>query len=281
VTELDLRQAKASLAQTQATIPPLQAGRRLASNQLCILLGMPVTDFASRLKAAPIPTAPPQVAIGIPADLLRRRPDVRQAERQIASQSAQIGIAESDLYPRLAINGFIGYTAQDFNDLFDARNFTGFILPTLQWKILNYGRIVNNVRAQEALLDARTYEYQQTVLQAGREVEDALVQYLQAQQQAHFLEQSVVHSRRAVEIAQEQFKGGVADFNRVYTNQSLLVDQQDQLAAVRGNIALYLIGAYKAMGGGWEYFCNGAYNGGPEPVTLAIEKLPPVLPADY
>ena len=105
------------------------------------------------------------------------------------------------------------------------------------------------------------------------------VNAVQAQQQAHFLEESVVHSRRAVEIAHEQFKGGVADFNRVYTNQSLLVDQQDQLAAVRGNIALYLIQVYKAMGGGWEYFCHG-YGGGPEPVVHAVERLPPVKPAD-
>ncbi len=256
-SELDLRQSKASLAQTQATIPPLKAGRRLAANQLSILLGMPVTDLATQLKQAPIPIAPPEVAVGIPADLLRRRPDVRRAERQVAAQSAQIGIAEADFYPRLAVNGFIGYAAQDFQDLFKGSSLTAFVLPTLQWNILNYGRIVNNVKAQDALLQSTTLQYQQTVLRAGREVEDALVQFIQAQQQTRFLEQSVAESRRAVEIAQDQFEGGITDFNRVYTNQSQLVAQQDQLGTARGNIALYLIQVYKAIGGGWEYACQG------------------------
>ena len=179
-TELDLRQAKASLAQTQAIIPPLEAGRRLAANQLCVLLGTPVTDLAAQLQPASIPAASPEVAVGIPADLLRRRPDVRQAERQVAAQSAQIGIAEADLYPRLAIGGFIGYAANDFKDLFDGSSFTAFVLPTLQWNILNYGRIVNSNTSQDALLQATTLQYQQTVLKAGREVEDALVQLFRA-----------------------------------------------------------------------------------------------------
>jgi NodT family efflux transporter outer membrane factor (OMF) lipoprotein len=275
-TELDWRQAKASLAQTQATIPPLEASRRLAANQLCILLGMPVIDLAGELPSAHIPAAPPQVAVGIPADLLRKRPDVRRAERQVAVQSAQIGIAEADLYPRLSVGGFIGYVANDFNDLFDARSFTAFIFPTLQWRILNYGRIANNIRVQDALFENAVLQYQQTVLRAGREVEDALVQFVQAQRQARFLEQSVAESRRALEIAQEQFKGGTADFNRIYTIQSQVVDQQDQLAAVRGNIALYLIQTYKALGGGWEYFCQGC--GIPAVDLPADIPLPEELP---
>ncbi len=277
-TELDLRQAKASLAQTQATIPPLEAGRRLAANQLCVLVGTPVTDLAAQLAPAAIPAAPPTVAVGIPADLLRRRPDVCQAERLVAAQSAQIGIAEADLYPRLAVNGFIGYAANDFRDLFNGSSFTAFVLPTLQWNILNYGRITNNVRAQDALLQATTLQYQQTVLKAGREVEDALVQFIQAQQQTKFLEQSVAEARRAVEIAQQQFEGGLIDFNRVYTTQAQLVTQQDLLGTARGSIALYLVQVYKAIGGGWEYFCQG--QGMPElvPVETAVEPTPQVPP---
>ena len=256
-TELDLRQAKASLAQTQATIPPLEAGRRLASNQLCVLLGMPVNDLAAQLQPTSIPAAPLEIAIGIPADLLCRRPDVRRAERLVAAQSAQIGIAEADFYPRLSVNGFIGYVANDFKDLFNESSLTGFVLPSLQWNILNYGRIINNVRAQDALLTSSTLQYQQTVLTAGREVEDALVQFVQAQQQTRYLEQSVIESRRAVEIAQDQFEAGVADFNRVYTSQSQLVTQQDQLGTARGNIALHLVEVYKAIGGGWDYIRQG------------------------
>ena len=234
-TELDLRQAKASLAQTKATIPPLLASIRLAGNQLCVLMGTPVTELESTLLPAGIPTAPPEVAVGIPADLLRRRPDVRRAERLVAAQSAQIGIAEADFYPRLSVNGFIGYAANDFADVFKANSLTTFVLPTMQWNILNYGRIRNNVRAQDAVLRATTFEYQQAVLNAGREVEDALVQFVQAQQQTEYLEAGVIEARRAVEIAQVQFEGGVIDFNRVDATQTQLVAQQDQLGTARGN----------------------------------------------
>lgn len=255
--ELDVRQARSNLAQTQSLVPSLEAGRRLASNRLCILLGMPVNDLAGQLAHAPIPDAPPEVAVGIPADLLCRRPDIRRAERQVAAQSAQIGIAEADLYPRLGVNGFIGYAADDLNHLFSSNSFTGFVIPSLQWNILNYGRIVNNVDAQDARLQAATLQYQQTVLTAGREVEDSLVQFIQAQQQARHLEQGVAEAQRSVELVIKQFEGGVTDFNRVYTTQSQLVIQQDQLAATRGNIVLYLIQVYRAMGGGWETFMDG------------------------
>jgi NodT family efflux transporter outer membrane factor (OMF) lipoprotein len=278
--ELDVHQAKASLAQTRATIPPLVAGRRMAANELCILLGMPVTDLAEQLGPAPIPTAPSQVAVGIPAELLTKRPDVRRAERQAAAASAQIGIAKADLYPRLAVTGFLGYAAQDFNDLFDTHSLTAFVLPTLQWKILNYGRVVNNIRVQDAAFENAVLQYQQTVLTAGREVEDALVQFVQAKRQAKFLEQSVEESRQALLIVQEQFKGGTADFNRVYTIQEQLVTQQDQLASVRGNIAMYLIQIYKAMGGGWEYFCQGTGLPEVEATGGMVEELPAAMEED-
>jgi outer membrane protein TolC len=205
---------------------------------------------------------------------LRKRPDVRRAERQAAAACAQIGIAKADLYPRLAVTGFLGYAAQDFNDLFDTRSLTAFVLPTLQWKILNYGRVVNNIRVQDAAFENAVLQYQQTVLTAGREVEDALVQFVQAKRQAKFLEESVEESRQALLIVQEQFKGGTVDFNRVYTIQEQLVTQQDQLASVRGNIALYLIQIYKAMGGGWEYFCAGFGLPEVEVSGGVVEELP-------
>jgi NodT family efflux transporter outer membrane factor (OMF) lipoprotein len=274
-TELDVRQAGTNLEQTRSLIPPLEAGRRLASNRLCTLLGMPPSDLAARLEPGGIPQAPVGVAVGIPADLLCRRPDVRRAEREVAAQSAQIGIAESDLYPRLAVTGFIGYLANDLSDLFQGNNFTGFILPNLQWNILNYGRIVNNVAAQDAKLQQATLQYQQTVLSAGREVEDALVQFLQAQQQARHLEEAVSDSQRTVELTIKQFEGGITDFNRVYTTQSQLVTQQDQFAATRGNIVLYLIQVYRAIGGGWEAFLNGEGMPGSSAGTASVNDSPP------
>lgn len=274
-TELDVSQARSTLAQTESSIPSLEAGRRLCSNRLCILLGMPVTDLASQFDPAPIPSAPLEVAVGIPADLLCRRPDIRRAERQVAAQSAQIGIAESDLYPRLGVSGFIGYAANDLGDLFSSKNFTSWIIPSVQWNILNYGRITNNVASQEAKLQALTLQYQQTVLTAGREVEDGLVQFIQAQHQAQHLQEGVTEAQRSVELVVKQFEGGITDFNRVYTTQSQLVAQQDQLASARGNIALSLIQVYRAMGGGWESFADG--HGMPELYSPppSTEEIPP------
>jgi NodT family efflux transporter outer membrane factor (OMF) lipoprotein len=272
-TELDVRQARSNLAQTEALIPPLEAGRRQAANRLCILLGMPVTDLAGQLGPADVPKAPAEVAVGIPAELLRRRPDIRRAEREVASQSARIGVAEADLYPRFSINGFLGYAANDFKDLFASRSLLGFVVPTFQWNVLNYGRITNNVRAQEARLQTATLQYQQTVLMAGREVEDGLVGFLQAQQQAARLEEGVREAARSVELVVLQFQGGVTDFNRVYTTQSAMVTQQDQLASTRGNIAINLIDVYRSLGGGWQYFVERP----PTPAMHGAEEVhPPV-----
>lgn len=254
-TELDLRQARSNLKQTESLIPPLVTGRRQASNALCILLGMPPDDLAARLAAAPIPKPPPTVAVGIPAELLRRRPDIRRAERQVAAECARIGVAEAELYPRLGVNGFLGVTANELSELFTPRAFTGFVAPMVQWNILNYGRLINNVRVHDARFDHALLEYQQTALVAQREVENAIVGFLQSQQQAMSLDQGVAETARSVELVKEQFKEGVTDFNRVYNTESLLVQQQDQLAQTRGNIAANLIELYRALGGGWQYFC--------------------------
>ena len=255
-TDLDVSQARAHLVQTRAMIPPLVAGLRQANNQLCILLGMPVNDLARTLQPLPVPNPPMTLAIGIPADLLRRRPDVRKAERQVAAQSARIGVAEADLYPRLALNGFLGYAAPDLDELFSPKSLTGFVIPSLEWNVLNYGRIANNIRAQDARLDGAALAYQQTVLRADREVEDALIGFVQAQQQAKLLAEGVAENERSVDLVLTQFRGGVTDFNRVYDIEASLVDQQDRLAQTRGNIVLELIQMYRALGGGWEYFAQ-------------------------
>jgi len=270
-TELDMRQARSNLAQTEALIPPLVIGRRQASNQLCILLGMPPGDLASQLAPGPIPVAPVTAAVGIPAEMLRRRPDVRQAEREIAAQSARIGVAQADLYPQLGVNGFLGYAASDLKNLFAANSATAVILPSFQWNILNYGRITNNVRVQDARFERAVLQYQQTVLSAGREVEDALVGFIQSQQQAARLADSVREADRSVQLVMLQFEGGVTDFNRVYNTQGLLVTQQDQLASTRGNIAINLIQVFRSLGGGWQYFSQHQV----QPAVVALEELPP------
>jgi NodT family efflux transporter outer membrane factor (OMF) lipoprotein len=251
-TALDVKQARSSLAQTEASIPPLVLGARQANNRLCVLLGMPPHDLLPSLDTGPIPAAPPALAVGIPAALLNRRPDVRQALREAAAQSAQIGIAEADFYPRFGVTGFLGFTADDIRHLFAENSFTALILPSFQWKILNYGRIVNNVHGQEARLQEKLLQYQKAVLTASREVEDALTGFLQYQHQARNLAESAAEAEGAMELVQAQYAQGLVDFNRVLTAQTQLVSLRDGLAASRGNIAMSAIAAYRALGGGWE-----------------------------
>lgn len=253
-TELDVKQARSSLAQTEASIPPLEISLRQANNRLCTLLGMAPQDLALLLGEGGIPITPPEAAVGIPAQLLERRPDVRRALRQAASQCARIGVAEADFYPQIGVTGFLGYVASDIRKLFDEKSLTGVILPNFSWRILNYGRVLNNVRNQDARFQELVFQYQQTVLQAGREVEDALVAFLQYQLQARSLETAVKEADDSVVLVQAQYRVGIVDFNRVFTAQTQLVTLQDQLASARGNIAASLVAVYRSLGGGWQAF---------------------------
>lgn len=263
-TELDVQQARTLLLNTQATIPSLESSLRQAENALSILLGMPpgkVQDLLGEKRS--IPSAPAKVAVGVPAELLRRRPDVRRAELQAAAQSAQIGVAEADLYPSFTLFGTIGLVTADgtssarngtvgFGDMFrgSAVQFMGG--PSVTWNIFNYGRIKNNVRLQDARLQQSLVSYQNTVLQAAREAEDAMSRFLQAQRRIVYLAQSVTAASRSVELALLQYRDGTADYTRVLNTQQSLSVQQDQLTASRGDEARGLIGMYKALGGGWQ-----------------------------
>lgn len=253
-TELDVQQARSNLAETEAMQGPLEIGLRQANHRLCELLGVPPADLVPRLVEGAIPTGHGDITIGIPADLLRRRPDIRRAERQVAAQSAQIGAATADLYPQFNLVGFLGPVADSPSKLFTSPSFTGFIAPTFSWKILNYGRVLGNVHKQEALYQARVAEYQQTVIKASREVEDALVAYTQWQDRAHHLEDCVKASERSVKLVNSQYKEGKTDFNRVFDAEAVLNRQQEQLVVARLETALNLIRIYKALGGGWECF---------------------------
>ena len=189
--ELDAHQARSTLAQTQAQIPQLRIALRQACNRLCVLLGMPTCDLEQQLGPGPIPTAPPVVAVGIPAELLRRRPDVRRAEHLAAAQGEQIGIAEAQLYPAFFITGTLGWQAENFPDLFTPGGLNAGVGPAFQWNILNYGRIRNNMRVQDARFSELVTAYQNTVLRANAEAEDGLVAFLRSQERARFLDTSV------------------------------------------------------------------------------------------
>jgi NodT family efflux transporter outer membrane factor (OMF) lipoprotein len=245
--------SQSNLEATRASIPQLEIGLRQANNRLCTLLGIPTIDLNESLGAGDgIPSAPAEVVVGIPADLLRRRPDVRAAERQVAAQNAQIGVAISDLYPSIAVTGEISVQAEEFSNLFKSLASGGSVGPSFQWNILNYGRIINNVRVQDARLAELIASYQNSVLTANQEVEDSLVAFLRTQEQVKSLAGSVEATQRALELALINFKEGETDFTGVFVLQGDLVGKQDELAATQGEIATSLIRVYKALGGGWE-----------------------------
>ena len=258
ISELDVKQAETLLLRTKSTIPALEIGLQRSRHALSTLLGMPPGGLENLLSGPEvIPSAPAEVAVGVPAELLRRRPDIRRAELQTAAQSARIGIAVSDLYPHFSLVGIIGLRAGDtFNsnlgDLFQLNSIEAFGGPTLTWDVFNYGRIKNHVRVQDARLQQLIVNYQNTVLEASREVEDALVGFLRAQEQAVFLKQSVEAAKRSVDLALIQYGEGIADYQRVLDTQQSLFAQQESLTSVRGEIATNLIAMYRALGGGWE-----------------------------
>lgn len=258
-TDRDVEQAKAILAGTQADIPSLETQLRQANNLLCVLMGMPPSDLSPTLGSGVtgIPNPPPEVAVGIPADLLRRRPDVRGAELQAAAQCAQIGVATADLLPAFSLNGTFGYEASNvgpfhLSDIWQYRSRTGSMGPSFQWNILNYGQIMNNVRVQDAKFQEAMLVYQNTVLVAQQEVDNALTAFLNAQERAKFLNLSVASAKRSMDLAIIQYQQGITDFTTVLTAEQQLLSQQDSLAVTQGDIALNLVAIYRALGGGWQ-----------------------------
>jgi outer membrane protein TolC len=210
--------------------------------------------------------------VGIPADLLRRRPDVRRAERQAAAQSAQIGVAESDFYPHISINGTIGTSAQEFKDLFIHQAYAGTFGPSFQWNVLNYGRVLNNVRIQDAKFKELVATYQNTVLSANQDVENGLVTFLRAREREQYQAKSADDALKAVKLGLQQYKAGTIDFTRVTQLEQNLVPLQDTLAQAKGQIALGLIQVYKALGGGWQIRC------GTGPISENAESFTPPYP---
>jgi NodT family efflux transporter outer membrane factor (OMF) lipoprotein len=259
-SRLDIEQAKTVLSDTLASIPALETQLRQAKNGLSVLLGLPPGDLAEELKGpgpGEIPVAPPEIVVGIPNDLLRRRPDVRSAEYQAAAQSAQIGVAKADLYPAFSLSGNFGFLSSNVNnfslgDMFNWQSRTYQYGPSVQWNIFNYGRIRNNVRAQDARFEELLITYRNTVLKAQREVEDALVAFLKAQERAGHLAASTQAAGRAFDLVVEQYREGLRDFTAVLVAQQALLSEQDNLTVTLGNLSSSLVAVYRGLGGGWE-----------------------------
>ena len=265
VTELDVQQAKSLLMSTKALIPQLDAQLQQALHGLSILLGKPPQEIEPLLTGeSSIPGTSATIAVGIPADLLRRRPDIRRAEFLAAAQSARIGLAKTDLYPHLTLVGSIGLrttknsvtkaglNSTDFGDLFDSDSVEFFGGPSLSWDIFNYGRLKNNIRVQDARFQELVVSYQDTVLKAAQEVEDSIVLFLRNQIRKGYLAEGMKASKRSVEISLIQYRDGLVDYQRVLDTQRALFLAQDIYTETSGDVTLNLIAMYKAMGGGWQ-----------------------------
>lgn len=268
VSELDVDQAESLLYNTKATVFSLETSLQQLKNSLAILLGKPPHDLNYLLTAGvEIPTAPANIALGMPQDLLRRRPDVRSAERGLAAQSAQIGFAVTDLYPHFTIGGSIGTSALSTGDLFETDSNTFSLFGMFEWDLFNYGRLKSNVRLQDARFQQLLVDYQNTVLVAQGDVENTIVAYLNSHEQLKAYRMAAAASQRSVDVATIQYQEGSITFNTLISTLAANTQQQDLLSSTQGSVATSLVQVYKALGGGWEI------RNGQDPVDLLPEPM--------
>ncbi len=251
--ELDVTRAAALLAGLQAAIPPLDTAVRAAMYGLAVLLGREPGELMAELsRSTTVPPAPPEVPIGLPSDLLLRRPDVRQAERQLAAETARIGVAKSDWFPKLSLTGDVGQESVSTGTFFEPGSRFWSIGPSLQWRALDFGRVRAEVKTQTAVQEAALATYKKTVLVSLQEAENALVGYAQEQTRHRALAGEVVQNRRSLDMANGLYAAGRVNFLDVLEAQRSLYQSEDQLAVSDQAVSLDLIALYKALGGGWE-----------------------------
>jgi NodT family efflux transporter outer membrane factor (OMF) lipoprotein len=260
-SELDVTQATTLLENTRASIPQLQISLQQAQNALSTLLGQPTGTVQTILAGAQgIPVPPAAAAISVPAEMLRRRPDIRNAELSAVAQGARIGVAKADLYPSFSLFGSIGtesFTGGGLKTSNQYSLFSGGSLfysfgPKVVWSFLNYGRLQNSVRIEDARFQQLLVGYQDAVIKAAQEVEDGLAGFIHAQEAAVFSENAVRGAQRSVELSFIQYREGAVDFQRVLDAQRSLLEEQNNLTQTRSAIVTDLIAVYKALGGGWE-----------------------------
>jgi len=252
--ELDVSRAVAQVERTRALLPPLEDGDQRAIHRLSVLLGTVPATLASELTpAGELPGAEaPGVPVGLPSDLLRRRPDVRKAERQLAAANARIGVATAELFPRFYLTGAAGLQGIEASDLFDAGSRFWSLGPSIRWPIFSAGRIRQGIRVQEARQEQALIRYEQAVLTSLEEVENALVSFGKEQDRHHALQASEAASRRSVTLAHSQHRAGLVDFLNVLTTERELLGIQDELTQSDRRLGQNLIRLYKALGGGWN-----------------------------
>jgi NodT family efflux transporter outer membrane factor (OMF) lipoprotein len=252
VSERDVAQAATNVESTRSRLPELEIGVRISENHLAVLLGLPpgaLADEFAEVKPIPVPHA--EVAVGVPADLLHRRADVRRAERVLAAETARIGVAKGDLYPRLSLLGSLGISSEQFADLFQHDSNFFSIGPTLRWNIFDAGRLRQLVTAQDARAEQALIGWQHTVLVALEETEAAMTGFLREQARRRSLVDASTQARHAVELAQTQYGSGLSDFQTVLDSERVLADLEDDLAQSEIAITRRFIFLYKALGGEW------------------------------
>jgi NodT family efflux transporter outer membrane factor (OMF) lipoprotein len=256
-SELDVSQARTLLESTRASIPQLEISLAQSKNALSTLLGQPTGSLQDLLQGPQvIPAAPEQVAVSIPAEMLRRRPDIRNAELVAMAQSERIGVAKADLYPHFALSGTLGLHAtqggsQSYN-LFSPASFIFAVGPQLYWDFLSYGRIKNQVRVEDARFQEAVITYQNSVLKAEQEVEDGIVGFLKTLEATSAQQSAVAAAQRSAELSSLQYKNGAVDYQRVLDADRQLLEQENNLVNLRSSAATNAISLYKALGGGWE-----------------------------
>ena len=253
VSALDVAQAESNLANTYSLIPVVERNINEGLNRLAVLLGeYPGALHAELDDEVPIPQEPEEVAMGLPTELLRQRPDVRRAERLLASQTAQIGVATADLYPTFSLAGFLGLEALNFGDLASGDSVTWNAGLPIHWNIFSGGRIRSRIRAEEARTNQALATYEQTVLYALEESENAMVAYVKEVQRRERLSQAVNATQRSLALVLTQYTAGLTDFQNVLDTQRTLLLREDDLAVAEGLVIGNLVRLYRALGGGWD-----------------------------
>ncbi len=251
--ELDVARAEAQVATTAATLPILEASARRAIHRIGVLAGQPPGSLLEQLsKVSPMPAMPPAVPVGLPSDLLRRRADIRQAERQIAAATARIGVATADLFPKFSLTGGIGLQSNKAKTLFNSSSNFWSIGPGVALPIFDRGKIRARINVEDERTAQALNRYEYTVLLALEEVENAMVAYSREQSRRKSLADAVKANRRAVELANELYTRGLSGFLDVLDAQRALYLSEEQLIISERNVATDLVALYKALGGGWE-----------------------------
>jgi outer membrane protein, multidrug efflux system len=253
VSGLDEANAYALVASTKSQIPVLESSAQAAIYSLSILLGLQPAALASELVTPmPIPPTPPEVPVGLPSELLRRRPDIRKAEAQVHAATARIGVATADLFPKFSLTGSLGLTNNQFLSVADWSSRFWSFGPTVSWPIFDAGRIRWNIEVQNALQEQTLITYEKTILTALKDVETALVAYAKEQERREYLSEEVEYNRKAADLSMKLYVAGKTDFLNVLTAQRSQYISEEALVLSTRTLSTNLIALYKALGGGWE-----------------------------